>query len=204
MSSFKRTSERPTLPSIHTLDLPFVPKASSSYDTSGKSDRDIWAPRSRYAHGLRKSSTSSSTTSMSRSPSPSYPSSRASSPASSSASSDSFFPSPPTSATMPAGQVRLVPCSFEEANAIIVMPTTSTNSAPSSTGKTSQQQQQPLLLVGSAMQQYVKLRHPQREMSKNARVHPYKIMPSNGGSLSRRSSVASLVSNASCSSVPAQ
>ncbi|TFK25309.1 hypothetical protein FA15DRAFT_364992 [Coprinopsis marcescibilis] len=187
-STFSRTLERPTLPSIHTLDLPFMSKAPveshESYRQSSRSSKH-------HANAMRKVSTSSSNTSASRSPSPCYASSsRESSPTASVVSSSSTSSTSSRSSTASNRQVRLVPCSFDEADAIIVVPSSASFTLPIPSPSTPPGQ--PLLLVGAAMQSFV--RHPQRETSKSARVHPYRIVPTAGSTHSRRSSVASMVS----------
>ncbi|KAF6745370.1 hypothetical protein DFP72DRAFT_1077524 [Ephemerocybe angulata] len=161
-----RTSERPTLPSIHSLDLPFM---NDSYEKTH-------SIRSMYP---RKTSTSSSNTSMSRSPSPSPSVSTTSSRDSTMSPTKDTFP-------MHAGQqrkLRLVPCPFEEAEAIIVVPDTTSPSLAEG----------PRLLVGSAARAF---RNPQRRVTKGARVHPYRISGVvSSTTTSRRSSMASMPPN---------
>ncbi|KAH0826670.1 hypothetical protein J3R83DRAFT_5058 [Lanmaoa asiatica] len=63
----------------------------------------------------------------------------------------------------PTRKIRLVPTSFENADAVVLISPPSASNTPSP---------QPLLLVGPALQ---RLRHPQRQLAKGARLHPYRI-----------------------------
>lgn len=70
----------------------------------------------------------------------------------------------PTSATpFPVRKVRLVPTSFENATAVVLVLTPSSPNAPPP---------KLLLLVGPAL---ARLRHPQRQIANGARIHPYRI-----------------------------
>ncbi|KAJ6542276.1 hypothetical protein B0H10DRAFT_1970588 [Mycena sp. CBHHK59/15] len=166
MSSYTSSSERPTLPPLHTLDLPtpYVQRRPA-YDSS--------CPRLNVPHPSsyhRRVSTSSSSTSRTPSPTPSDASS-----------------SSPTSPS----KIRLVPSSFEDATAILLIPPPDAPyipgvisvSAPSPEGPRSGQG---LLLFGSAME---RLRHPLRQIAKGARLHPYRVVRVGEGS--RRSSMSS-------------
>ncbi|KAJ7774474.1 hypothetical protein DFH07DRAFT_1056886 [Mycena maculata] len=165
------SSERPTLPSLHTLNLlpPSYaqrPGGSSPYDSYERPS----CPRPNVAQHSwpykRRVSTSSST---SRTPSPTP------SDASSSASSSPTSPSK--------SKLTLIPSSFADADAVVVVP------PPNGAG-------QSLLLMGPALEH---LRHPQRQISKGTRLHPYRFAPSADSSRrisSRRTSVSSSVSSA--------
>ncbi|KAF8637864.1 hypothetical protein AX17_002490 [Amanita inopinata Kibby_2008] len=78
-------------------------------------------------------------------------------------------------------KVRLVPCSFESADAFVYIPPSVTPTSSSAAPKVSNDIRdpllgnQPLLLVGPAAKQ---LRQPSQKMAKGARVHPYRITPS--------------------------
>ncbi|KAH6906784.1 hypothetical protein BKA70DRAFT_398306 [Coprinopsis sp. MPI-PUGE-AT-0042] len=191
-TSTPRTSERPTLPPFKTLeslaDQGYVSSSQwSSRSTFVPYPRSAPATCSRYTHGLRKASISSSNTSGSeRSPSPTP---------SVSSRSSSLSPSSPLTPVTPSGQVRLVRCDMQEANALILVPAPDTPfTHPVLKGA---KPGQSLLLVGHAMQQFV--RHPQREISRGARMHPYRAIPITSNTSSRRSSVASMTSSISMS-----
>ncbi|KAJ7064959.1 hypothetical protein C8F01DRAFT_1128931 [Mycena amicta] len=148
MSSY---AERPTLPPLHTLNLlpeSYLPRRTyDSYDPMAR----LHVPhRSWQSH--RRVSTSSSST---RTPSPSP-----------SDASTSSSPSKPNAA-----KLTLIPCSFEDADAVIVVPS-SGKALPDNKG---------FLLTGQALTQ---LR--QRTMPKDVRMHPYRFTPSG----SRRTSAS--------------
>jgi len=66
---------------------------------------------------------------------------------------------------------RLVPCTFEEATAVVVVPPpTSTSSSPAK-GKNPT----PLLFTGRSLNQF---RHLHPRTAKSGRIHPYRIAPS--------------------------
>ncbi|KAJ6500399.1 hypothetical protein C8R45DRAFT_977512 [Mycena sanguinolenta] len=142
------SSERPTLPPLHTLNL--LPasyaqrRGSSPYDSYERPCQRLNVPQSSWSR--RRVSTSSSETSRTPSPTPSGVSSC------SSASSNS-------SPTSPSKKLTLVPSSFEDAQAIVVIP------PPGTPG-------QGLLLMGPALEH---LRHPQRRIAKGTRLHPYRF-----------------------------
>ncbi|KIY47852.1 hypothetical protein FISHEDRAFT_74193 [Fistulina hepatica ATCC 64428] len=69
----------------------------------------------------------------------------------------------PSSCIPPSLRLRMVPSSLEEADAVVLIQSSSCGVSASTP---------PLLLVGPAMQ---RLRHPNRPLTKGARVHPYKI-----------------------------
>lgn len=61
-------------------------------------------------------------------------------------------------------KIRLVPTSFENADAVVlVLPPSAPNAPPP----------QPFLLVGPAL---ARLRQPQRKLAKGSRIHPYRIV----------------------------
>ncbi|KAK7060997.1 hypothetical protein VNI00_000732 [Paramarasmius palmivorus] len=166
-------SERPTLPSLHTLDLPTLPSSTrpssiylpvpSPYD-SGRQSLHAHAPHyaPRQLHRQRQLSTSTTTTS--RTPSPPL------------SDSDYFTHSPSHSQSKQSGNnLRLIPCSFDEADAVVVVPPPSTcpEVEPSKA----------LLLVGPALNH---LRHPQRQIAKGARIHPYRFASTRKGTGSTR------------------
>jgi hypothetical protein len=105
-------------------------------------------------------------------------------------SSDSRAPSPAASDTsavssiITAGEkLRLVPCPLDVANAIVLVtppiPNPSHESASPPEAEIKDKQGQAFLLVGPAMNRF---RHPQRQLSKGARVHPYRIVRAKNGS----------------------
>ncbi|KAJ7043462.1 hypothetical protein C8F04DRAFT_1072148 [Mycena alexandri] len=157
-SSSSSSSERPTLPPLHTLNL--LPpsfaqhcRGDSPYDSSPR----LHVPKRSWAYPRRVSMSSSSSSSTSRTPSPS--------PSDSSSSSSSTSPTSP--------KVKLVPCSFADADAVVVIP------PPGAPG-------QGLLLTGPAL---AHLRHPQRQIAKGTRLHPYRF------AAGRRASMASSVAS---------
>ncbi|KAJ7468036.1 hypothetical protein FB451DRAFT_1177688 [Mycena latifolia] len=129
MASYSASSERPTLPPLHTLNL-----LPSSY-RSRPSPYDSLCPP---PHAHRRASTASS----SRTPSPT--------PSDASSNLSSSSPVSP--------KLTLVPSSFADADAVLVVP-------PTGAAK-------PLLLTGVAL---AHLRHPQRQISKGTRLHPYRF-----------------------------
>ncbi|KAJ7180503.1 hypothetical protein C8R46DRAFT_1344823 [Mycena filopes] len=153
MSSFSSSSERPTLPPLHTLNL--LP-ASFAPHHRGDSPYHSSVPKPSWAYPRRVSISSSST---SRTPSPSP--------------SDSGSSSSSTSST--SAKLKLVPCAFADADAVVVIP------PPGAPG-----QGQTLMLTGPAL---AHLRHPQRQIAKGTRLHPYRF------AATRRASVASSASS---------
>ncbi|KAK0203648.1 hypothetical protein DFS33DRAFT_1383911 [Desarmillaria ectypa] len=168
-------SQRPTLPSIHSLDLLPLCKEVDSTDESQKFPS---CPRAMYQNRRMQRQASISSSTSSRTPSPP--------------------PSRHPSLTFPAGiRLRLVPCPLDAADAVVVVPPpnapyipplsalqTSAGHAPPS---------QALFLVGPALQQF---RQPHRPLAKGARVHPYRIFRNREV---RRSPSASLDSDMSIS-----
>ncbi|KAL0580494.1 hypothetical protein V5O48_001564 [Marasmius crinis-equi] len=155
---------RPTLPSLHTLDLPTLsttkPHLSGlpyALHDHGRPSRTIHAP---YAHHQRPRQFSASS---SRTPSPTL---------SDSGDRDTSFVRASTSAlptpSLPQAKqsnLRLVPCSsLEDADAVVFVPPRSLQGQ--------NEQSSALLLVGPALND---LRHPQRKIAKGARIHPYKF-----------------------------
>ncbi|KIK06371.1 hypothetical protein K443DRAFT_674354 [Laccaria amethystina LaAM-08-1] len=176
--------ERPTLPPLHTLNLPHLTRKPAllydSYEPQSSCPR-LHVPQKYH----RSSSTSTITSIPSRSHSPSC------SP-SSSRLSGSHPPNPAASTITPptpttTRKLRLIPCSLETADAVILV---TSPDAPyifdiplKAANKNSNSNA--LLLVGSALE---KFRHPQRTITKGARVHPYQFAHAPG---SRRGSEAS-------------
>ncbi|PBK67435.1 hypothetical protein ARMSODRAFT_1085969 [Armillaria solidipes] len=154
--------QRPTLPSIRSLDL--LPLCKE-VDITDESPKYPSCPRVMYQNRRMQRQASISSTS-SRTPSPP--------------------PSRHPSLTFPTGtRFRLVPCPLDAADAVVVVPPpdapyipplsalqTSAGHAPPS---------QALFLVGPALQQF---RQPHRPLAKGARVHPYRIL--RNGEVSRR------------------
>ncbi|KAG5636836.1 hypothetical protein H0H81_006663 [Sphagnurus paluster] len=176
------STERPTLPPLHTLGLPNPATTlhELSYDNSS-------CPRLHIplCH-RRQTSVCSSNTSRSSSPTLfDSSSSRSSSP------STDVEVSPPTPvlsisplsrlpnqtpSPMPPVRFRLEPCSLEDAQAIVLIPPPCAPAVPSTlTTAPAPKKQQALLLVGHSMEYF---RHPQRQLAKGARIHPYRIAPS--------------------------
>ncbi|TFY70317.1 hypothetical protein EVG20_g2678 [Dentipellis fragilis] len=190
-------TERPTLPPLHSLNLP-VPGSSwvsGAHALPSIYDRHVPAHAAQQSwHRGRQVSVSSSISSRTASASP-PPSEVPSLTDSISTTSTRQSTSPPPTA-MPYGSVRIVLAdSFEDADAALVFPPpgapyiptiSDLNTNPGSTEAL--KQGKPLLLVGKAMEY---LRHPQRRIAKGARIHPYRIVRSGG---SRRSSMASTIS----------
>lgn len=188
----KSTSERPSLPSIHSLQLPLLHrnqapvKENNSYDRKVNSSlfissmassssfiiqafSPLHVPNSR--HGRQVSNSSTNTTS-SRTPSPS--------------------PSDISMSSVLSGtSCRLMPCSMECADAVVVVtPNERPVMAPQGSFIKNTKSGQAILLVGSAVQQ---LRQPSSlQAVKGARLHPYRIVSGTTGS--RRSSLASTFS----------
>ncbi|KDR80054.1 hypothetical protein GALMADRAFT_265248 [Galerina marginata CBS 339.88] len=171
----KHTTEferRPTLPSIHTLNLPSLSR-SSHRNVKYETHDNLRRTPTNAMHHERQVSTSSSHTSISRNTSPS--------------------PSPLSDVdsdgeTTPQTKFRLVPCPLEVAEAIIVVsdePITSQrpNYAPQ------QGKGQSILIVGPSVQRF---RNPQRPLAKGSRIHPYRIVRGPKTSDLRRSSVVSI------------
>ncbi|KAF9237378.1 hypothetical protein BU15DRAFT_48873, partial [Melanogaster broomeanus] len=152
---------RPTLPPLHTLDLPRgniqLPRIHELYDLDelSRQTSHLHIPSSlSLDRQKRQVSISSSMTSRTPSPTP------------------SCVPAPclrpstntPTSASYPTQKIRLVPTTFENADAVVLISPPNASHIPTS---------QPLLLVGPALQ---RLRHTQRQLAKGARLHPYRIV----------------------------
>ncbi|KAH7926162.1 hypothetical protein BV22DRAFT_1046279 [Leucogyrophana mollusca] len=178
------TSTRPTLPPLHTLGLPIgkasaqLPHIDELYDSY---DFDRQTPRlhiaSQYPHARQASISSSRTPS----PTPSISPLRSTRPTLSHS----------TLGQVPA-KIRLVPTTLEKADAVVVVPPPNAPHIPPLSGMsptTMKQGQQALLLVGPALQH---LRHPQRQLAKGARIHPYRIV--RGSPDSRRTSSVSTTS----------
>ncbi|THV06499.1 hypothetical protein K435DRAFT_789347 [Dendrothele bispora CBS 962.96] len=181
--------DRPVLPPLHTLALPTFPSPqtrlpgihhfdaiNATHDSNSERHSQLrLGSRSCHHPSQRQCSVSSSTSSRTPSPTPSD--------SSISSSSTSAFPSTPFTPLTPGSsagrpKMRLIPSTLEEADAVVVVPPQSfyDESNPSTSlldakvngsGKS-----KALLLVGPALRH---LRHPQRQIAKGARIHPYKI-----------------------------
>ncbi len=194
-----RAVERPTLPSIHTLDLPML--ATSNVNTPLTIMQYVYRVHLvsfinltlfSLQHGFssishdRKVSTSSSATSASRSASPSP---------SCETRARSVFGTSPTTPT----KFRLVPCPMDAADAFILVPPPGTY-VPTPTNYAARSGNgQGILLMGKALQHL--RRSPPRPLAKGARLHPYRIvrgeLPARGENAappSRRASVVSITS----------
>ncbi|EMD35308.1 hypothetical protein CERSUDRAFT_124656 [Gelatoporia subvermispora B] len=184
--SSQSNDARPTLPSIHTLALLDIRRRRPVMDDLNDLD-DLRTPRiSRPLSSHlrpRNASISSEITSSSRSSSPTERAPIA-------------LPSFP----FPGTNFCLVRTTFEQANAIVVVPplllspvsedsSRSRSLSPTSPTETARRGKA-FLVVGEAMEQ---LRHSQRRLSKGARVHPYRIVPRGAGS--RRASTSSAASS---------
>lgn len=84
--------------------------------------------------------------------------------------------SPPTSNVD--SRYRLVRSTFENADAVLIVPPPSAPFVPPLSSIARAPKGQGLLLVGEAMHQH--LRHPQRNLAKGARMHPYRIVRVDG------------------------
>ncbi|KAG1776755.1 hypothetical protein EV702DRAFT_1106222 [Suillus placidus] len=158
---------RPTLPPLHTLDLPRgktqLPR-HDSYELKRQIPR-LHMPSSQYSHSRQNRQVSISSSTSSRTPSPT--------------------PSPLSSGGQ-STKIRLVPTTFEHADAVVVVPAPDAPHVHPLSGVTNlKQPAQPLLLVGPALQ---RMRQPQRQLAKGARLHPYRIVRSPAD---RRFSIAS-------------
>ncbi|KAJ7666016.1 hypothetical protein DFH06DRAFT_1185652, partial [Mycena polygramma] len=160
-----------SLPSLHTLNL--LPasyaqhRGSSPYDSYERPCPRFKVPQHSWQRPRRVSTSTSSSTARTPSPTPSDASSRTSSSLSSS----------PTS---PNSKLTLVPSSFADADAIVVIPPPGAPHVPGT------RPGQGLLLTGHALEL---LRHPQRQIAKGTRLHPYRFA-------GRRASNASSLSSA--------
>jgi len=204
VSKFTLDSQgRPTLPPIHTLNLPLLSRPKHThvkyqhhdnlvrlcYLLSHRSDLSnafLFPPQrcsplnaSHDHHHGRQVSTSSSQTSASCAVSPSPSPSDA----------DSEMNHSNSTGT----KLRLVPCPLEMADAVILVPPPDDahhipnlpNYVPRSGHG------QGLLLVGPALQH---VRQPQRQLAKGARIHPYRVVRGENTQNSRRSSIMSITS----------
>ncbi|KAK1232932.1 hypothetical protein PQX77_003945 [Marasmius sp. AFHP31] len=172
---------RPTLPSLHTLDLPTLssskpqlPGLPHAIHDYGRLSRSIHAPHAQRQRP-RQFSTSSS-----RTPSPTL-SERTGDQSFASTSATTLTPHLLSQTKRP--DLRLIPCSsIEEADAVVFVPPRSLQGP--------NEQSSALLLVGPSLNE---LRHPQRKIAKGARIHPYKF--------ARRTDVPSMRRTSSSSSV---
>ncbi|KAH7913297.1 hypothetical protein BJ138DRAFT_1178154 [Hygrophoropsis aurantiaca] len=182
------TSARPTLPPLHTLGLPIgkagtrlphIDELYDAYDLNHQTSHSHISHKYPQSRQTRKVSISSSTSSRTPSPTPSISPLRATRP---------NLPHP--TLIQKATKIRLVPTTLEDADAIVFVPP-QTASLPGASATTPvSQNQQPLLLVGPAL---AHLRHPQRQLAKGARIHPYRIV--RGPADSRRASTVSTTSS---------
>ncbi|KAF8068957.1 hypothetical protein FPV67DRAFT_1780361 [Lyophyllum atratum] len=199
-------TERPTLPPLHTLGLP-NPSARMIDSFHELSYDNPSCPRLHIPNWRRARQVSTSSSMTSRSPSPPIFDSSSSRSSSPSTASDDSLPSTPVLSISPLSsrlphtttpltnplRFRLEPCTLDEAQAIVLIPPPCAPPVPSLTNPTPtpQKKQQALLLLGPSMQYF---RHPQRQLAKGARIHPYRIMPSQrkDGTWTRRASAASI------------
>ena len=68
-----------------------------------------------------------------------------------------------------------MPTTFEHADAVVLVPPPDAPHVQLLSGITDVKPAQPLLLVGPALHH---LRHPQRQIAKGTRLHPYRIVRS--------------------------
>ncbi|KAJ7185776.1 hypothetical protein C8R46DRAFT_1342973 [Mycena filopes] len=142
------SSGRPTLPPLHTLNL--LPAQHHRWGSRYDHLPRLHIPKRTRACPPRVSLSSSSATSRTPSPTPSDCSS-------SSTSSTSTSPTSPH----PRSKLRLVPSSFADADAVVVIPPSGASG-------------QSLLLTGPAL---ARLRSRQRPLAEGTRVHPYRFAP---------------------------
>ncbi|KAG5646350.1 hypothetical protein DXG03_003673 [Asterophora parasitica] len=197
------TTERPTLPPLASLGLP-NPSTGTTNDSHDFSYDNTSCPRLHIPNWRRARQMSSSSSITSRSTSPTLFDDASSSRSSTPPTDTEFTPSTPvlsitplspphnpchSSAPMAPFRFRLEPCTLDEAQAIVLIPPPSASFVPSTITScpAPQQKQQALLLLGPSMQYF---RNPQRQLAKGARMHPYRIAPSQrkDAPLSRRSS----------------
>ncbi|KAJ7118626.1 hypothetical protein C8R43DRAFT_1241812 [Mycena crocata] len=177
MSSHSSSSQRPTLPPLHTLNL--LPP-SYAQQRRGESPYDSYdrpsCPRLNVPEHLWPYNRRASTSSSSRTPSPTP------SDASSSASSSPTSPSK--------SKLTLIPSSFEDADAIVVIPPpgASLDIAPGAQSKPGQA----LLLLGFSLK---RLHHHQCQIAKGTRMHPYRFAGDASCRTSRRPPISSSLSS---------
>jgi len=171
--------ERPTLPSIHALNLPLFSRPKHTQLKYQNYEHNMGcsplnAPND--YHHSRQVSTSSSHMSVSRTISPSP-----------SPNSDADSQSNPDTGT----KLRLVPCPLETADAVILIPPPEDihHNTPNYVSRSGHGQG--LLLFGPALHH---VRQPQRQLAKGARIHPYRVVRGENTQNSRRSSVISITS----------
>ncbi|KAJ7629355.1 hypothetical protein DFH06DRAFT_1480356 [Mycena polygramma] len=161
-----------SLPPLHTLNL--LPascaqhRGGSPYDTYERPCPRLDITQHSWQRPRRVSTSTTSSTSRTPSPTPSDASFRTSS-------SSSSSPTSPSNS-----KLTLVPSSFADADAIVVIPPPGTPHVPGT------RPGQGLLLTGPALQL---LRRPQRQIAKGTRLHPYRFA-------GRRASNASSLSSA--------
>jgi len=179
MSFFTNPSQRPTLPPLHTLNLPNPMKLKPGFQgaqSSHDSYDNLTCSRlgSHHWQHARQLSISSSMTSRSPSPTPT---------------ASTFSCS--SSAPIRSGKLRLVPCPLETADAVVLIAPPDAPCIPNPWSTESRKRGQGLLLVGPALQH---VRHPGRRLAKGARLHPYKILRSDSSRRISGSSTSSTVS----------
>ncbi|GLB42288.1 hypothetical protein LshimejAT787_1103030 [Lyophyllum shimeji] len=199
-------SQRPTLPPLHTLGLP-NPSVRMTDAPHELSYDDLSCPRLHIPQWRHARQVSASSSMTSRSPSPPIFDSSSSCASSPPTEPEDELPTTPVLSISPLSsrlphstslhnttplRFRLEPCTLDEAQAIVLIPPPSAPFVPSTSNPTPtpQQKQQALLLIGPSLQYF---RHPQRQLAKGARIHPYRIAPSRrkDGVWSRRSSGSS-------------
>ncbi|KAF9467841.1 hypothetical protein BDZ94DRAFT_1318390 [Collybia nuda] len=171
--------ERPTLPPLHTLDLP-NPTSMKPRLHGAQLRHEFYDQYPRY--NIRQVSDSSSSTSRTSSPTPSI----------SPMSGAHALPSLPSNRRQ---TVLFYPCSLEEADAALLIPPPSAPYVPrvSDLGTSSpfqQKQNKCLLLTGPRLDE---LRRPGRQLAKGARIHPYRLAMR--GNTTRRLSESSMQSD---------
>ncbi|KAG6377397.1 hypothetical protein JVT61DRAFT_15194 [Boletus reticuloceps] len=149
-------SSRPTLPPLHSLNLPRggipLPRIHELYDLHDHSRRDLHL---NLPNGHEQPPIPQLVTPRTPSSSDSYLRPCTNTPASPVVAT----PLTPTSWPFPPHKIRLVPTTFENANAVILVPPPHVPL-------------QPVLLVGSAVE---RLRHPRRQLPEGVRIHPYRV-----------------------------
>ncbi|KAG2154146.1 uncharacterized protein EDB93DRAFT_1132874 [Suillus bovinus] len=165
-SSASFTSVRPSLPPLHTLHLPRgkiqVPRIDALHDLYKSKPQipRLHIPSSQYSHSCRNRQVSISSSTFYRTPV------SAPSPLSSSCSSTSEDQST---------KIRLVPTIAEHADAFFVIPDPNAPHVHPLSGANLEQLAPTLLLIGPAFQ---RMRQPQRQIAKGARLRPYRIVRS--------------------------
>ncbi|KAF4564509.1 hypothetical protein EYR40_010674 [Pleurotus pulmonarius] len=166
------SGERPTLPPLNTLDT-----SKGRRDSTPPHNYNLYAPSlsmNNMTHS-RRVSTFSSTSSRTPSPTPSDPSDNPTSQIKlptipSHPSLVVASPSTPSRRVRPTvhpGKFRLVPCTLDVAEAVVLVPPPDAPKLPSN------KPGQALLLVGPALNH---LRQPKLQIARGARIHPYRFL----------------------------